>query len=133
MDRLTFLLLTLAERLFRPKHNVRLQILEAQIRFLRSRINASRIVPSPDEKHELLRLGALRDHDVADAMHIVQPETYQTWLRKKTRRGTFSLTLREREQPRTGGLSSSPADTAGFASGRSCEGAAHRRPLLHAE
>ena len=54
MDRLNFLLVTLAERLFRPAHNVRLQILEAQIRFLRSRIEASRIVPSPEEKHELL-------------------------------------------------------------------------------
>ena len=39
MDRLSFLLVTLAERLFRPKHNVRLQILEAQIRFLRSGID----------------------------------------------------------------------------------------------
>ena len=54
MDRLNFLLVTLAERLFRPAHNVRLQILEAQIRFLRSRIEASRIVRSPEEKHELL-------------------------------------------------------------------------------
>ena len=89
MDRLSFLLLTLAERLFRPKHNVRLQILEAQIRFLRLRIEASRIVPSPEEKHELLRLGALLDHDVGDVMHIVLPETYRTWLRKKARRGIF--------------------------------------------
>ena len=89
MDRLSFLLVTLAERLFRPKHNVRLQILQAQIRILRSRIEASRIVPSPEEKYELLRLGALLDHDVGDVMHIVQPETYRTWLRKKVRRGMF--------------------------------------------
>lgn len=74
MDRLTFLLVVLAERLFRPKHDARLQILEAQIRFLRSRIETSRILPSPDEKHELLRLGALLSHDVGDVMHIVQPE-----------------------------------------------------------
>ncbi len=52
-------MVVLAERLFRPRHNVRLQILQAQIRFLRSRIDTSGIVPSPDEKHELLRLGAL--------------------------------------------------------------------------
>jgi len=80
MDRLNFLLVTLAERLFRPAHNVRLQILEAQIWFLRSRIEAGRVVPSPEEKHELLRLGALLDHGVVDVMHIVQPETYRTWL-----------------------------------------------------
>ncbi len=96
MDQLSFLLVVLAERLFRPKHSVRLQILQAQIRFLRSRIDTSRIVPSPDEKHELLRLGALLCHDVADVMHIVQPETYRCWLRKKARGGAFKRSGRPR-------------------------------------
>ena len=96
MDWLSFLLVSLAERLFRPRYNVRLQILEAQIRFLRTRIDTSRIVPSPDEKHELLRLGALLDHDVADVMHIVQPETYRCWLRKRGREGGFKRSGRPR-------------------------------------
>ncbi len=59
MDQLSFLLVVLAERLFRRKHDARLQMLEAQIRFLRVRIDTSRLVRSPDEKHELPRLGAL--------------------------------------------------------------------------
>ena len=33
MDRLAFLLTTLANRLFRPAYDARLQLLEAQIRF----------------------------------------------------------------------------------------------------
>ena len=76
MDRLNFLLVTLAERLFRPRYDARIQFLEAQIRFLRARIDTSRIVPSPNEKHEALRLGALLNHNVADVMHVVQPQTY---------------------------------------------------------
>lgn len=58
MNRLVFLIYTLLERRFRPQYDARLQFLEAQIRALHSRIPASRIVPSPEEKVELLRLGA---------------------------------------------------------------------------
>ena len=32
------------------------------------------------EKAELLRLGALLGHDVAEVMHVVQPETYRRWV-----------------------------------------------------
>jgi len=41
----------------------------AQIRTLRSRIDATRIVPTPKEKAELLRLGVLLGHDVAEIKH----------------------------------------------------------------
>ena len=43
-------------RLFAPRHNARIQFLLAQTRILPSRIDASRIVPTPDEKAELRRL-----------------------------------------------------------------------------
>ena len=59
MDRLFFSLLTLALQWFRPRYNAYLQLLQAQIQILRSRIDVSRIVPTPQEKAELLRLGAL--------------------------------------------------------------------------
>ena len=49
---------------------------------LRNRIDVSRIVPTPEEKAELLRLGAMMDHDVGDVMQIVQPKTYRRWLRE---------------------------------------------------
>jgi hypothetical protein len=42
------------------------------IRILRSRIDTSRIVQNPKEKEELLRIGALLDHDVAEVRHGVQ-------------------------------------------------------------
>ncbi len=66
----------------RPRYNARMQLLEAQIRMLRSRVDASRIVPTPQERAELLRLGAAMDHDIGEVMHVVLPETYRKWLRQ---------------------------------------------------
>ena len=84
MDRLFFSLLTLALQWFCRRYNGQLQMLQAQIRILRSRVDVSRIVPTPREKAELLRIGALLGHvggwtvgsrlrDVGEVMHVVQP------------------------------------------------------------
>jgi putative transposase len=96
MDRLFFPLLALVLQWFRPRYNAQLQILEAQIRILRSRIDASRIVPNPKEKAELLRLGASLGHDVAEVMHVVLPETYRKWVRQSRRGITFKPSGRPR-------------------------------------
>jgi len=82
MDHLFFSLLTLVLQWFRPRYNVHLQLLQAQIRILRSRIDVTRIVPTPQEKAELLRLGGQINHDVGEVMHVVQPETYRKWVRQ---------------------------------------------------
>ena len=82
MNRLIFPVLMLVAQYFRPRYNAQLGILKAQVRMLRNRIDASRIVPTPEEKAELLRLGAMMDHDVGDVMQIVQPKTYRRWLRE---------------------------------------------------
>ena len=59
MNRLLFVVIALIGRWCKPRYNAHLQILEAQIRMLRSRINATRIVPMRKERAELIRLGAL--------------------------------------------------------------------------
>jgi putative transposase len=96
VNHLIFLVYTLLERRFRPQYDARLRFLEAQIRFLRSRIGTNRIVPSPEEKLELLRLGAIVDHDVGDGIHIVQMETYKAWLRSLGRHERFRRSGRPR-------------------------------------
>ena len=96
MERLFFPLLSLAMQWFRPRYNARLQLMAAQIRILRSRIDTSRIVPTPKEKAELLRLGGMLDHDVADVMHVVQPETYRKWVRQAKRGIAFKRSGRPR-------------------------------------
>lgn len=50
---------------------------------LRNRIDVSKSIPTEVERAELMRLGALLDHDIADAMLVVKPGTYRDWLRKK--------------------------------------------------
>jgi len=81
VERILFPVLALLSHWFRPRYNAQLQLLEAQLWMLRSRIDASRIVPTPAERSELLRLGALIDHDVAEVMHVVRPDTYRRWNR----------------------------------------------------
>ncbi|HPG70371.1 MAG TPA: integrase core domain-containing protein [Candidatus Hydrogenedentes bacterium] len=96
MEDLFFSLLTLVLQWFRPRYNVHLQLLQAQIRMLRSRIDVSRIVPTPQEKAELLRLAAQVDHDIGEVMHIVQPETYRKWVRQSKRGVIFKRAGRPR-------------------------------------
>jgi len=96
MDRPLFWVLALVLQWFRPRYNARLQILEVQIRILRSRIDTARIVPTPKEKAELLRIGALLGHDVSELMHVVLPETYRKWVRQSRRGIPFKPSGRPR-------------------------------------
>ena len=89
MDRTIYALVAMMSQWFRPRYNTRIQMLEFQIRMLRSRIDASRIVPTPTEKAESIRLGILLDHDVLDIIQVVRPETYRTWLRDRSRGYVF--------------------------------------------
>ena len=57
MNQGLFSVFMLAFQWLRPRYNVQLQFLEFQIKMLRSRIDAERIVPTVEEKFELLRLG----------------------------------------------------------------------------
>ena len=73
----------LVSRYFEPRFNATLQILIFQIRILRNRIDALKIVPTTAERSELLRLGEMLGHDVNNIMFVVQPKTYTRWLREK--------------------------------------------------
>ncbi len=72
----------LAEK-FRPRYDARLQLLAYQVKMLRNRIDDERIYTKPEERAELMRLGELLDHDIADAMLVVKPNTYKSWLKPK--------------------------------------------------
>jgi len=56
-----------------------------EIKMLRHRLGNKRIVPSPDERRELLARGAKLDHQVDGLIEIVAPETYRQWLRDAAR------------------------------------------------
>ena len=61
MDRLAFPFLALALQWFRPRHNAQLQLMEAQIRILRLRIDTTRIVANP------MRFSTINELYTADA------------------------------------------------------------------
>ena len=82
MDNILFSLITLLSQWLRPRYNARLRLLEAQIRMLRARVGTPRIVPTPKERAELLRLGAAMDHDIDEVIHVVVPASYKKWLRQ---------------------------------------------------
>jgi putative transposase len=66
-----------------PRYDVRIQILKYQVKILRDRIDDPRIITEEEERAELMRLGALIDHDISDVLLVVKPKTYRDWLRKK--------------------------------------------------
>lgn len=74
------LLLVFLARFFMPRHNAQMRLLKAQIHILRARIPAQRIILSPAEKSELLRIGAEFGHDIDGLMVVARPATYKRWL-----------------------------------------------------
>jgi len=85
---LLFVLFTFLAHRFLPKYDVRMQLLMYQIKMLRDRIDDQRIVPTPEERAELLRLGNEINHDVADVMLVVKSQTYRRWLSPKAKTRT---------------------------------------------
>ena len=83
MDRLIYPFWILASRFFLPRYNTRMQFLQAQISMLRRRIGSERIIPAPEGKAELLRIGNTIDHNINDLLEIVKPVTYRRWLNQK--------------------------------------------------
>ena len=74
------LLIVFLTQLFMPRHNTQLRPLKAQIQILRARIPTQRIILSPEEKSELLRIGAECGHDIDGLMEVTKPATYKRWL-----------------------------------------------------
>lgn len=81
------LLLVLLNHFFMPRHNAQLRLLKAQIAILRARIPTQRIILSPAEKAELLRIGAECGHEVDGLLEVARPATYRRWL-ARMRAGT---------------------------------------------
>ena len=96
MNKLFFPLFTLFAELLKPKYDASLALLRFQNQMLRDRIDASRIVPTLEERAELLRLGELCNHDIDDLLTVVVPETYKTWVRKVNGGATFKRSGRSR-------------------------------------
>ena len=74
------LLLVFLNQFFLPRHNAQLRLLKAQITILRARIPTERIILSPAEKAELLRIGEECGHYVDGLMEVAVPSRMITLI-----------------------------------------------------
>ncbi|ABK45197.1 hypothetical protein Mmc1_2702 [Magnetococcus marinus MC-1] len=84
MNSLSLLIWGLISQFFSPRHNAQIRLLKAQVRILQERLPSQRVIASPEEKSELLRLGADFDHQINDLIMIVKPNTYRRWLNQSS-------------------------------------------------
>ena len=76
MIRMFSFLLALITHYFIPRHNAEIRLLKAQIKILLERVPTKRIIPSAEEKAEMVRLGDMCGDDVGDLIEIVRLATY---------------------------------------------------------
>ncbi len=71
-----------------PRHNAQLRLPKAQITILRARIPRQRIILSPADKAELMRIGAECGDDIDGLHEVARSATCKRWL-VQMRVGTF--------------------------------------------
>ena len=71
---------------FSARRDTHVRFLKAQVAILRRKLAGNRAIPSPDDRARLLAIGQELDHNIADVIGIVTPQTYCRWV----------------EEPRTG-------------------------------
>jgi putative transposase len=62
------------------RRDARIRFLKAQVEILRRKLGGNRVIPSPDDRARLLAIGQELDHNVADVIGIVTPQTYCRWV-----------------------------------------------------
>jgi hypothetical protein len=62
------------------RRDARMRFLKAQVEILRRKLRGNRVIPSPDDRARLLAIGQELDHNVADVIGIVTPQTYCRWV-----------------------------------------------------
>ena len=73
-----FVLLINALEVRRDIHH---RLLKLQLRIALSRLRSNRLILSPEERKQVMVLGAECEHAVKDSLLLVQFKTYQKWLR----------------------------------------------------
>jgi putative transposase len=96
MDSMFTFLLAIVIHYFTPRHNAEIRFLKAQMKILQDRVPTKRIIPTAEEKSELIRLGAICDHEVADLLEIVKHATYRRWLDRSQKGEIFKNVGRPR-------------------------------------
>ena len=64
------------------RRDARIRFLKAQVEILRRKLGGNRVIPSPGDRARLLAIGQELNHEVADVIGIVTPQTYSRWVRE---------------------------------------------------
>lgn len=62
------------------RRDARIRFLKAQVEILRQKLGGNRVIPRPDDRARLLAIGQGLNHNVADVIGIVTPQTYCRWV-----------------------------------------------------
>jgi len=62
------------------RREARIRFLKAQVEILRRKLGGNRVIPSPDDRARLMAIGQELNHNVADVIGIVTPQTYCRWV-----------------------------------------------------
>ncbi|MEW6252874.1 MAG: hypothetical protein AB1716_19730 [Planctomycetota bacterium] len=62
------------------RRDARIRFLKAQVEILRRKLGGNRVIPNPDDRARLLAIGRELNHNVADVIGIVTPQTYCRWV-----------------------------------------------------
>lgn len=65
------------------RRDARVRFLKAQVEILRRKLGGNRVILSPQDRAELLRIGDQLDHRVHTVLGIVTVQTYRRWLRER--------------------------------------------------
>ena len=76
MSRWRYVVLHLLFEAQAARRDARIRFLMAQVEILRRKLGGNRVIPSPDDRARLLTIGQELDHNVADVIDIVTPQTY---------------------------------------------------------
>ena len=82
MSRWLYVVLHLLFEAQAARRDARIRFLIAQVQILRRKLGGNRVIPSPDDRARLLAIGQELDHNVADVIGIVTPQTYCRWVRE---------------------------------------------------
>ncbi len=66
------------------RRDPRSRFLNAENRMLRARVPGGRVIPTPQERAQLLSIGAEFGHRIDHLITIVQAKTYRRWIREQT-------------------------------------------------
>ncbi len=80
LPRWVFVLFVLLSEAWSVRRDNQIRFLKLQLELFKGKVPGNRVIPSPEERQRLIRLGKKLEHKVDDLVGIVTVKTYKRWL-----------------------------------------------------